>query len=218
MCRAEGLSLQRGMNFNAGKGYSVILMSRRKNAPYNDLVIDDGTVLIYEGHDAARGAGSLDVKSIDQPGVTPSGRLTQNGKFHLAAEEFKRRKRAAERVMVYEKILPGIWSKNGFFELVDAWVESDGIRNVYKFKLLLTQEKDVPLKLVAENEPNRIIPTVVKLEVWKRDGGKCVICGQNTDLHFDHIIPYSRGGTSLSSKNIQLLCARHNLEKRDKIE
>jgi hypothetical protein len=30
MCQREGLSLQRGMNFQAGKGYSIILMSIRK--------------------------------------------------------------------------------------------------------------------------------------------------------------------------------------------
>jgi hypothetical protein len=30
--------------------------------------------------------------------------------------------------------------------------------------------------------------------------------------------PYSLGGTSLDAKNIQLLCVRHNLQKRDRIE
>lgn len=37
------------------------------------------------------------------------------------------------------------------------------------------------------------------------------------NLHFDHILPFSKGGTSLKSENIQLLCARHNLQKSDKI-
>jgi len=45
-----------------------------------------------------------------------------------------------------------------------------------------------------------------------------VKCGSTNNLHFDHIIPYSKGGPSLVAENIQLLCARHNLEKRDKIE
>jgi hypothetical protein len=36
--------------------------------------------------------------------------------------------------------------------------------------------------------------------------------------HFDHIIPYSRGGLSLAAENIQLLCARSNLARHDNIE
>jgi 5-methylcytosine-specific restriction endonuclease McrA len=63
----------------------------------------------------------------------------------------------------------------------------------------------------------RVIPTAVKLEVWKRDGGKCVACGATDELHFDHDLPYALGGTSLTAANVQLLCARHNLEKRDSI-
>jgi 5-methylcytosine-specific restriction endonuclease McrA len=58
----------------------------------------------------------------------------------------------------------------------------------------------------------------VKLEAWKRDKGKCVKCGSNNNLHFDHIIPYAKGGSSLVAANIQLLCARHNFEKSDNIE
>jgi 5-methylcytosine-specific restriction endonuclease McrA len=67
-------------------------------------------------------------------------------------------------------------------------------------------------------EQNRLIPTGVKLEVWRRDHGRCVQCRSADNLHFDHIIPYSRGGSSLVAENIQLLCARHNLAKRDRIE
>lgn len=63
-----------------------------------------------------------------------------------------------------------------------------------------------------------MIPSHVKLEVWKRDGGKCVTCGSSDNLHYDHILPFSKGGSSLLASNIQLLCARHNLEKSDKIE
>jgi 5-methylcytosine-specific restriction endonuclease McrA len=63
-----------------------------------------------------------------------------------------------------------------------------------------------------------MIPTPVKLAVWKRDRGRCVECGSTDNLHFDHVIPYSRGGSSLVAENIQLLCARHNFSKRDRIQ
>jgi len=35
--------------------------------------------------------------------------------------------------------------------------------------------------------------------------------------HFDHDIPFSKGGSSLTAANVRLLCAKHNLEKSDKI-
>jgi len=63
-----------------------------------------------------------------------------------------------------------------------------------------------------------MIPTLVKREVWKRDDGHCRACGSTDNLHFDHIIPFSRGGSSILVENVQLLCARHNLGKRDRIE
>ncbi len=43
------------------------------------------------------------------------------------------------------------------------------------------------------------------------------MCGSNINLHFDHDIPFSKGGSSLTSKNIQLLCEKCNLKKHDKI-
>jgi 5-methylcytosine-specific restriction endonuclease McrA len=45
-----------------------------------------------------------------------------------------------------------------------------------------------------------------------------VNCGSTDNLRFDYVIPYSRGGSSLVAENIQLLCARRNLAKHDKIE
>ena len=62
-----------------------------------------------------------------------------------------------------------------------------------------------------------MIPSEIKLKVWERDGGRCVRCGAQDDLHLDHIIPFSKGGSSVTDQNIQLLCARHNLEKSDQI-
>jgi len=219
MCQREGVNLQQGMNYRLGGTYSVILMSVRPNAPYRDAVVDDGATLVYEGHDVPRSDRSIDPKSVDQPEFTSGGQPTQNGKFHKAAQDLKRGFRLPESVRVYEKIRPGIWSYNGIFHLVDSWLETDGRRKVFKFKLQVTEDKTNPTDSSKElSEPRRVIPTHVKLEVWKRDKGRCVICGATDELTFDHIIPYSKGGTSLSAKNIQLLCERHNIAKRDRIE
>jgi hypothetical protein len=158
-------------------------------------------------------------KVVDQPGSLPSGRLTQNGRFHEAAQKFKDGKRSPERVRVYEKIRSGIWSYNGVFHLVDAWQEKDKHRVVYKFKLIAVEgDEDFAQPVHMDAERRRLIPTSVKLEVWRRDRGKCQLCEATDELHFDHILPFSKGGTSLTAENVQLLCARHNLQKRDNIE
>ena len=60
------------------------------------------------------------------------------------------------------------------------------------------------------------IPDDVKLVVWARDGGACVRCGAQRELHFDHIIPLAKGGGN-SAANIQILCQPCNLRKSDNI-
>jgi hypothetical protein len=218
MSLTEGYSLQRGMNFRVNNGISVILMSVRKGAPYADSIDKKGQILIYEGHDVPRNMTLLP-KTVDQPQFTPSGKLTQNGKFYEAALNYKQ-KETAELVKVYEKIKDGIWVYNGVFELIDAWLEKSDKRKVFKFKLKITDKtinqkrKVKPLDL----EHNRLIPSNIKLEVWKRDKGQCVECGKTDNLHYDHDIPFSKGGSSITVNNIRLLCARHNLQKSDKIK
>jgi hypothetical protein len=58
----------------------------------------------------------------------------------------------------------------------------------------------------------RSIPQDVKIAVAARDGGRCRQCGSATDLHFDHVIPWSKGGANTVA-NIQLLCGPCNRRK-----
>lgn len=60
------------------------------------------------------------------------------------------------------------------------------------------------------------IPDSVRHEVWRRDGGRCVECGSQENLEFDHIIPVSKGGAN-TARNLQLLCESCNRKKSDKI-
>lgn len=219
ICVREHRMLQHGMNFRISRAHSVVLMSQRRGAPYADLILDGGRVLVYEGHDVPRRRGVSDPKEYDQPTRTASGKLTPNGKFEKAALDFKSGRARPEHVRVYEKIREGIWTYNGVFLLVDVWQERSGTRKVFKFKLKLAQaDEGSQLPRESELPHNRLIPTRIKREVYKRDRGRCVICGGTDNLHFDHDFPYSKGGTSLSVDNIRLLCVRHNLQKGPKIE
>jgi hypothetical protein len=58
-------------------------------------------------------------------------------------------------------------------------------------------------------ERRQPIPDDVKIFVWKRDEGRCVKCGSNRNLEFDHIIPWSMGGSD-TTRNLQLLCEECN--------
>src|SRR5438876_2334433 len=213
---AERATLQKGMNYRVGKDYSVFLMSLRENAPYADALDEVTGMQTYEGHDVKHVPGGPDPKAVDQPLTNPSGSLTENGKFYRDAIDFKMGKRKkAKLVKAYEKISKGIWSYKGFFELIDANIVSDRSRKVFKFSLKPVEKKS--FGRIVELPHNRLIPTPVKVEVWRRDRGQCVQCGSTKNLHFDHDIPFSKGGSSLTAANVRLLCAKHNLEKSDKI-
>lgn len=70
--------------------------------------------------------------------------------------------------------------------------------------------------LAKQGRRRNAIPDDVKLLVWTRDGGVCVKCERAENLHFDHIIPHSRGGGD-HVENIQLLCRACNLAKSDNL-
>jgi hypothetical protein len=218
MCDREGIqTLQRGMNFQHRPGYSVLLMSRRRNAPYRDSILEDGRTIEYEGHDAPRTPGRRDPKKLDQPRFLPSGKPTQNGLFAAAVDAFLKGQREPELVRVYEKIFAGVWSDKGFFRLVGYRMVVEGRRRVFRFLLEAIEEISASAT-PSEPQRSRLISSEIKKEVWKRDKGRCVLCGATDNLHFDHDLPWSKGGTSLLAENVRILCARHNLEKRDKIE
>lgn len=222
MCDNENVqTLQRGMNYRLNPKYSVVLMSQRKNAPYNDAVHDDGITIEYEGHDVPKNDGVDVPKKFDQPYITKNGKLTQNGLFANSVDEYKVGKRGPEIVRVYEKLFDGIWSEKGFFKLIDySYEQVENKRRVFKF-ILEETEMDISNGELKENilrPRSRIIPSIIKKQVWERDEGRCVICGARDELHFDHDLPYSKGGTSITTENVRILCARHNLSKSDKIE
>jgi hypothetical protein len=66
------------------------------------------------------------------------------------------------------------------------------------------------------NPRGRYIARSVRRQVFERDGGRCTFvdergrrCSERKGLHFDHVVPHARGGTS-TADNLRLRCGPHN--------
>lgn len=204
MCRRESTRLQKGINFDLGSRYSIVLTSRMPDAPYNDEFQDNDTVLIYEGHDMPKKDGA-EPKLHDQPERTPKGTLTQNGKFHEAARQFKQGDRTAERVKVYENLKTGKWVYHGMFLLTDSWIKHDGKRNVFKFKLEAVIESQFAVKTISDIQRRHFISSKIIAEVLERDGRKCTVCGS-----MDNLSIMSSDENSITVDNILIVCDKHD--------
>ena len=71
--------------------------------------------------------------------------------------------------------------------------------------------------MLQERHARAAIPSSVRQEVWRRDGGVCVKCGSRRNLEYDHIVPVSKGGSN-TVRNIELLCEACNRSKSASIQ
>jgi 5-methylcytosine-specific restriction endonuclease McrA len=112
-----------------------------------------------------------------------------------------------------------IWKENENYTsddvklLVDDKLEKKRLRLEKAGK---AKERRENPEIKEDDSRSRRISQEVKDKVWNRDGGKCVECGSNENLEFDHIIPFSKGGAN-TYRNIQLLCESCNRSKSDNI-
>jgi hypothetical protein len=58
----------------------------------------------------------------------------------------------------------------------------------------------------------RPVAREVREAVFRRDGGRCVECGSDFDIQYDHVIPVALGGAN-TVENLQILCAPCNQRK-----
>ena len=165
-------------------------MSTLDNAPHNDRIFDTG-IIEYEGHNVPKNE-SPNPEMVDQSLLLPSGKTTENGKFFKEVLNFKQGLRKPERVQVYRKLKKCICVDMDFYELIDAYEKSGKVRKVFKFLLKpiinINQSDNHYLDILHD----RKIPGEIQQEVYKRDRGKCRICGSTDNLHFDHILLFQK--------------------------
>lgn len=83
-------------------------------------------------------------------------------------------------------------------------------RNAIKFN-----SQSVPIYLRKLNclEHRRItLPPYLKFYVFLRSGGRCAECKTDLNLQYDHVYPYSLGGSN-AMDNFQILCGECNRKK-----
>jgi hypothetical protein len=82
------------------------------------------------------------------------------------------------------------------------------------FEKLKVKFNEAPSQDSSYERPR--IPESVRIEVWRRDGGKCARCGSREKLEYDHIVPISKGGSN-TARNIELLCEKCNRSKSNNV-
>ena len=102
----------------------------------------------------------------------------------------------------------------GLYHEIDKHI-NDCLNYLDQIRLLRvenTQLLNPPKSRVRTYRDYRPIPQSVRTHVFKRDKGRCVVCGAIDNLHFDHIIPDSLGG-SIGPENVRVLCCSCNHKK-----
>lgn len=77
-------------------------------------------------------------------------------------------------------------------------------------------EEGLLSNLTEADLKRELIPQEVLDRVWNRDGGRCIKCGSQEKIEFDHIIPFSKGGSN-TYRNLQILCEQCNRQKSNSI-
>jgi HNH endonuclease len=129
----------------------------------------------------------------------------------FARGDFKTREEVSEMVQSFLYHVPENWEEFEGYDTTD--IECNVFGHVCP--VFLVAEGATETK-TGRSVGSRYIPRDVMLKVVRRDGQMCQLCAKNVldnELHLDHVIPVSRGGTS-TVENLRVLCAECNLKKK----
>lgn len=193
----EGIMLQKSMNFrDKGDFLSVFLVLQKENQEFRDEWNAKKGTYTFEGHDST--TKETGGKSLDQLLMYGGDKLTENGRFYKAANEFKDGvRKEALQVQVYEKLDPGVWFDKGIFDLTSAEGVQEGGRKIFKFHLQPADRARTDIDANLQEE--RYLSATEKAEVWEREKGRCHECGLESGLRF--IKP-------AGARKLRLLCAK----------
>lgn len=180
-------------------------------------------VLAYEPRSKAKYLGPLIGATDDEAALAMIQRGDQFVLNHYIEREWaaereawaekERKRHESRRFWIYRNKIVEVegWSGASREEIVTR--VKHRVLSAEKTHSKLKREIDLLLKL--ENSPSsrrESIPEDVRVFVWRRDHGRCVRCGSQERIEFDHIIPLEKGGGN-TARNIQVLCERCNREK-----
>ena len=134
---------------------------------------------------------------------------------------------AAESELLYEtNILQRLWFYSGFllyvnrqcrserdYEYIKLKVEEHVLERGDEYQKLI--DKISRLRQISKNRQQitrKQISDNILAFVLLRDLSKCVLCGDDRNLQFDHILPVSRGGNN-EPENLRILCRQCNLSR-----
>lgn len=156
---------------------------------------------------------------------TPEGLLPTDAAFVEWGIAHSLAKTALSALMQFEEICllrpkPGVENGRYFARRKGTVWQSAIALQESQWKSLIDleiQERGIEIDVevaaqTAEERTRPNIPVSVQREVWRRDQGRCVKCGSQERLEFDHIVPFSMGGSS-TARNFQLLCETCNRSK-----
>jgi 5-methylcytosine-specific restriction endonuclease McrA len=104
-----------------------------------------------------------------------------------------------------------------FTDFYSAWDRlHDQLSGAPKRKASPKKISKPSVRATSTSQKKSSLPSGLRYEVLKRDGGRCVLCGNSkkdgVKLHVDHILPRSKGGKD-TLDNLQTLCQPCNLGK-----